>query len=272
MSEDPGKVTYEVEAGVAVVTLDRPATLNALTTAMLSQLSDAFHRADDDDDVRVVILTGAGRGFCAGTDLNNSAALSREAGGRREVTPVMDPARIRKPVIAAVNGPAVGFGLTLAVQCDLMIAASDAKLGFVFVRRGIVGELGTHWLLPRAIGRARAAELLFTGRIFSGDEAFEMGLANRSCAASEVLSSARELAREIEENAAPVSVALTKQLLLAGLDQSRADAARNEAAVLEWVQGEPDAVEGVRSFLERRPPGWALSVGRDLARAPEITP
>jgi enoyl-CoA hydratase/carnithine racemase len=258
--EDSGSVRYEVSEGVATVTLDRPHRLNALTDSMVLATTDALLRADADDAVRVIVLTGAGRAFCAGADVSDPDSLSRPAPGSDRPPKVkpscVDPRSLRKVVIAAVNGPAVGYGLTLALQCDIRYVAEDAKLGFVFVRRGIVAELGTHWLLPRLVGASNAAELLYTGRIFSGAEAVRIGLASGYYPAEKVLPTALTTARMIATEAAPLSVAVSKDLLWRSLDTDRASSERREAALLLWVQQQPDAVEGVQAYLDRRAPRW----------------
>ena len=214
------QIRYEVEAGVCTVTLDRPEKLNAVTSVMIGELVEAFDRADADDEVRVVIVTGAGRAFCAGADLSRGASTfdrsqssrdgeHRDGGGLVSLR-VYD---MKKPVIAAINGPAVGFGITMTLPMDLRLASTTARIGFVFARRGVVPEACSTWFLPRLVGMSRAAEWVFTGRVFSADEALEGGLVSRVVAPERLLPTARELALEIARNTGAVSVALARQLL-----------------------------------------------------------
>jgi enoyl-CoA hydratase/carnithine racemase len=176
--------------------------------------------------------------------------------------------QVRKPVIAAINGHAVGVGLTLAMQCDLRLVARDAKLAFSFVRRGIIPELGSHTILPRVIGFSRAADLLLSGRTFRGEEAADLGLASEALSAEEVVPRAREWARDVAVNAAPASVAIAKRLLWEGVTETPAETMAKEKPLLAWVGKQADAAEGVRSFLERRPPEWKLRASTDLPEWP----
>src|SRR5262245_21439261 len=201
-------IRYEVEDGVCTVTLDRPDRLNAVTTAMLDELGQAWDLADADDAVRAVIVTGAGRAFCAGADLGSggstfdyesrqgSAEEHRDGGGRVTLR-IFD---MKKPVIAAINGPAVGFGITLTLPMDIRIASTGARMGFVFARRGVVPEACSTWFLPRLVGISQAAEWVYTGRVFGAEEALAGGLVSRVVAPDALLPSARELAREIAGN------------------------------------------------------------------------
>jgi enoyl-CoA hydratase/carnithine racemase len=170
---------------------------------------------------------------------------------------------VRKPVIAAISGHAVGIGLTLAMQCDIRLVAREAKLAFAHVRRGVLPDAHSHWTVPRAIGFARTAELFLTGRHVGGEEAGAIGLASRVLPADEVLPAARALARDIADNCAPLSVALSKRLLWEGRGLTREEIGRRETAYHHVVMGRPDALEGVMAFLERRPPRWSLAVPRD---------
>ena len=171
---------------------------------------------------------------------------------------------MRKPVVAAINGHAIGVGLTLAMQCDLRIVAREAKLAFAFVRRGIIPELGSHAILPRVVGFSRAADLLLTGRTFRGEEAAALGVASEALPAEDVVPRAREWARDVAANAAPVSVAIAKRLLWESVTETPAETMAKEKPLLAWIGKQPDAAEGVRSFLERRPPEWKLSASTDL--------
>lgn len=259
---------FELDDGIATVTLDRPDSLNAYTGQMGEELEDAMQVCDRDDDVRAVVLTGAGRAFCAGADLSEGGETFENedlADGEFEGTYPMD---IRKPVIAAINGHAVGVGLTYSLQADVRYVAEDAKLGFVFVNRGVIPELGSHAILPRVVGLSDAAELLFTGRIVSGEEAAEMGLASEALPADEVLPRARKLAEEIATNSAPVSVGTSKRLLWEGLTEEVDEIRRREHILLARLGNRPDAAEGVESFLEERDPEWSMKPSEDMPEWP----
>jgi len=258
-------IRFEVSDGVAVVTLDRPDHLNAFTGRMGRELGEAYRACDADDAIRAVVLTGAGRAFCAGADMGGGAATfeKRDEAGFSAAA-VHPPAwEVRKPVIAALNGHAVGLGLTLALQCDIRILAREGKYGVLQVRRGVMPDAYAHWTLPRLVGLARAAEILLSGRRFSGEEAFELGLASRVLPAEEVLPAALELARDIAENAAPLSVAVTKKLLWESSGLSAAEVGRRETELHHHLMGRADAVEGAVAYVERRKPRWTLSVSRD---------
>ncbi len=263
-------ILFAVEDGVATITLNRPKRLNAFHFALGAELESAYARCDADDAVRAVVLTGAGKAFCAGADMGGGDKTFDDVEGSRRAA---DPGRagrrltafqVRKPVIAAINGHAVGVGLTLAMQCDLRLVASDAKLAFAFVRRGIIPELGSHSILPRVIGFSRAADLLLSGRTFRGEEAAELGLASEALPAEAVVPRAREWARDVAVNAAPASVAIAKRLLWEGVTETPRETMAKEKLLLEWVGKQADAAEGVRSFLERRPPEWKLRPSVDL--------
>jgi enoyl-CoA hydratase/carnithine racemase len=210
-------------------------------------------------------LTGAGDAFCAGADLAPGGQTFEKRGEPEFSAAGVEPPAfaIRKPVIAAVNGHAVGIGLTLAMQCDVRLLALEGKYGFLHVRRGVIPDAYAHWTVPRAIGFARTADLFLTGRTFRGDEAERIGIASRALPAAEVLPAALEMARDIAVNAAPLSVALCKRLLWDGEALSREEVGRRETALHHVVMGEADALEGVMAFLERRPPRWQLRVARD---------
>jgi enoyl-CoA hydratase/carnithine racemase len=255
MADEP--VTIEIADGVAVVTLNRPEQLNTFTGGMGDQLGRAYESCDADDAVRAVVLTGAGGAFCAGADLEPSGDAFAAPGKEFNSSPVDPPAWVvRKPVIAAINGHAIGIGLTLAMQCDLRFVAEDAKLGLVHVRRGVLPDAHAHWTVPRAIGHARAADLFLTGRTFSGREAAEIGLANRALPAGDVLPAALETARDIAVHTAPQSVALSKRLLWASPTLDRDEVGRLETEYHRIVMGSPDAREGVMAWIERRDPKW----------------
>ena len=268
-------ILFAVEDGVATITLNRPEKLNAYHFALGAELSTAYARCDADDSVRAVILTGAGKAFCAGADMSGGDKTfddvedSQRAADSGAAVRGLAAYQVRKPVIAAINGHAVGVGLTLAMQCDLRMVASDAKLAFAFVRRGIIPELGSHSILPRVIGFSRAADLLLSGRTIRGEEAAVLGLASEALAAKDVVPRAREWARDVAVNAAPASVAIAKRLLWEGVTETPRETMAKEKPLLEWVGKQSDAAEGVRSFLERRPPEWKLRPSVDLPEWPK---
>src|SRR5438445_8852373 len=251
-----GEILLEVADGVALVTLNRPERLNAYTSTMGRELSEAFAACDADDAVRAIIVTGAGRAFCAGADLaRGGETFDRSAAAEYQGVPperpwekpahAIAPWDVRKPIIAAINGPAVGVGATLPMQWDIRLAAESARIGFVFVRRGVVPEALSTWTLPRLIGMARAAELLLTGRILSAQEALEWGLVSRVVPDAELIPTARALASEIARETAPVSVAITKWMLWhmqTELDLVQADDL--DARAFWWTGTQPDAREG----------------------------
>jgi enoyl-CoA hydratase/carnithine racemase len=265
-----GELRFEVDGGVATLTLDRPESQNAYTGAMGRELGAAYRECDRDDAIRAVVLTGAGRAFCAGADLSPGDATFGAPGEDFSAAGVDPPAwEVRKPVIAAVNGHAVGLGLTLALQCDLRIVALEGKYGVVQVRRGVMPDAYSHWTLPRITGLACAAEILLTGRSFRGEEAVRLGIASRALPAPEVLPACVEIARDIAANTAPLSVAFAKRLLWRSFALEAHEVGRLETELHLHLMGKPDAIEGVRAFLERRPPRWQQSVGRDWPGWPE---
>jgi enoyl-CoA hydratase/carnithine racemase len=259
------------EDGVAILTLQRPEADNAFSHAMGVGLSEAYRRCDQDDAVRAVVLTGAGRCFSVGADLSAGAdTFERREEASFSAAAVHPPAfAVRKPVIAAVNGHAIGLGFTLALQCDLRIVAEDAKPGVVQVRRGVMPDAYAHFTLPRLVGLARAADLLLTGRKISGREALALGLANQALPADRVLPAAREIAADIARNTAPLSVAVTKKLLWESSQLSAAQIERRETALHHHLMGRADAIEGVVAYLERRRPEWTLRVSRDGPEWPD---
>lgn len=262
---------YEVDAGVCTVTLNRPEKLNAVTATSIDELIVAFDAADRDDAVRAVIVTGAGRAFCAGADLSGggkvfergttSPSEHRDGGGRVTLR-LFD---LTKPVIAAINGPAVGFGITMTLAMDIRIASSSARMGFVFARRGVVPEACSTWFLPRIVGIAQAAEWVYTGRVFDAEEALRARLVSQVVAPDALLPTARALAREIADNTSAVSVALSRQLLwkLLGADHPM-EAHRLDSQGMFWTGRGADAHEGVTSFVEKRPPRFTLKPSADM--------
>jgi enoyl-CoA hydratase/carnithine racemase len=269
---DERHTRIEVKDGIAEITLDRPQRMNAWTAQMGVELNEHLVRCDQDDAVRAVIVTGAGRAFCAGADLERGGETFAGGGERTErmAGQTILPWEVRKPIIAAINGAAVGVGITLPLQYDIRIAASDAKLGFLFVRRGVVTELSSTWILPRLVGIARASDLLLSGRIVLGAEAAQLGLVNEAVPTERVLARAREIARDIAENCAPVSVALTKRMIWEHLGgPPPAAVAKREGKTLYALGRMADAAEGVTSFLEKRKPKFTLSPTKD---APSLDP
>jgi enoyl-CoA hydratase/carnithine racemase len=267
-------ISYEVEDQIAVITLDRPDALNAFTVTMAYELLDAFDHADADDDVRAVIVTGRGRGFCAGADLGTGADTFNIDSPPAELR---DPDRdlgglvaLRifeslKPVIAAINGPAVGVGITMTLPMDVRIAAEGAKIGFVFAGRGIAPDAASSWFLPRVVGISQALEWTLTSRVFRAEEALAGGLVRSLHPADQVLAAAKALGAEMAAGAAPVSAALTRQLMWRMLSAHHPMESHrlDSKAIIDTGRG-ADAYEGVSAFLEKRPPRWTMSVRSDL--------
>jgi enoyl-CoA hydratase/carnithine racemase len=272
-------LTVTISDGVAVLTLNRPDHLNAYTGEMGALLGQAYRSCDEDDDVRAIVLTGAGQAFCAGADFSGGANPFDSPGdaARFSASPI-DPAafELRTPVIAALNGHAIGIGLTLALQADIRIVAADAKYGVVQVRRGVIGDCMSHWTLPRLASAAVAAEMLLTGRTCDGIEAVARGIATRAVPSGDVVDHAMEIARDIAVNVAPMSAALSKRLLWESLNNgySAREVAWMETQLHHRVMGRDDAREGVAAFLGRRAPRWSASVSRDwdeLPHPPAVT-
>lgn len=254
---DGETLRLEVTDGIAMITLDRPERRNAFTGAMGAELSDAYRACDEDDDVRVVILTGAPPAFCAGADLESGSETFVGTGSGFSAGGVDFPAwRVRKPVIAAVNGHAVGIGLTLALQCDFRVMAAEATYGVVQVKLGVMGDAWSHWALPRLIGVARAAEVLLTGETFDGKDAERLGIATEVRPADEVLTAAHQLAGRIARTTAPMSVAASKRLLWQSFERSATEIGRAETELHVQLMAHPDAREGMRAALEKRDPEW----------------
>ncbi|HMS61809.1 MAG TPA: crotonase/enoyl-CoA hydratase family protein [Solirubrobacteraceae bacterium] len=260
-------ITYAVADHVATITLNRPDKLNAFTATMALEMIAALDVVDADDAVRAVVVTGAGRGFCAGADLSGGGdtfsyaegdeAAHRDGGGL--VT--LRIFECLKPVIGAINGPSVGIGTTMQLPMDMRLASTEARFGFVFARRGIVPEAASSWFLPRVVGISRALEWCETGRIFGADEALAGGLVRSVHEPDDLLPAAYALAAEIAENAAPVSVALTRQMLwrMAGADHPM-EAHKVDSRGIAVRGASPDAIEGVMAFLEKRPANFPMQV------------
>ena len=276
-----GTVATEVSEGILTITLDRPDRLNAFTTEMQADLIAAFDQADEDRSVRCVVVTGRGRGFCAGADLGGGGETfdaRAQNGGAEPNRPRRDGGGMvtlrifqsTKPVIAAINGPAVGVGVTMTLPMDIRLAAESARFGFVFARRGLVPEAASSWFLPRVVGISRAAEWCFTGRVFGADEALAAGLVRSVHPDGELLDAAYALAGEIAASTSPVSVTLTRQMLWRMLGEPHPMAAhRVDSAAIDTLGRGADVREGVASFLEKRPPHFPSRVPDDL---PPFTP
>lgn len=266
---------YAVEDGVATISLHRPDQLNAFTAQMMHELIAAFDATDADDNVRAVIVTGSGRAFCAGADLSGGSSTfdfekrygaspdtaHRDGGGRVSLRIF----RSLKPVIAAVNGAAVGVGVTMQLPMDIRLASTDAKFGFVFARRGITPEAASSWFLSRVVGISTALEWCYTGRVFSAQEAHERGLVRSLHAPEDLLPAAQALAREIAANAAPVSVAISRQLIwrMAGASHPM-EAHKLDSRAIQSRGRSADVKEGVSAFLEKRPAAFPETVSQDL--------
>lgn len=265
---DRKTIRTRVENSVAVITLHRPERLNAYTAELGAELFGALAEHDADDRVRAIVVTGEGRAFCAGADLEaGGATFAGDDTWRRagDVERRARPWNMRTPVIAAINGPAVGIGATLLLHWDIRIASERARIGFVFTRRGIVPEANSTWILPRLIGFSQAMEIMLTGRIMDAEECLRRGLVSRVVPHDHLLSEALSVAHEIAEHTAPDAVAATRRLLWRQLMESDPRRARDlEDAVFHWSGKTPDAAEGVQSFLEKRTARWSGQPSRDL--------
>jgi enoyl-CoA hydratase/carnithine racemase len=258
-------IRVERAARIGTVWLDRPERGNAFTTAMQDELHTQLDLLDRDDDVRVIVVTGAGRLFSAGADMEPGGSTfafddAQHQRARATMGARPRPWRMRTPIIGALNGSAVGIGLTFPLQWDIRIVNADAKYGFVFTRRGLTPEQNSLWLLPKLVGVGVAAELLLTGRLFSGVDAQRLGLANEAVPGERVLDRATEIAREIADNTSPAAVGATKQLLYEMLaDSDREAAFYREWEVFRWMGRQTDCAEGAQSFLAKRPPEFTSS-------------
>ena len=274
-------IKYEVKDKILTITLNRPDRLNAFTGQMMNDLISAFDSASNDDEVRVVIVTGEGRGFCAGADLGSGeATFNRDEnprakktdnkenlewlrdGGGRTTLAIYD---CSKPIIAAINGPAVGVGVTMTLPMDIRLASEEAKFGFVFARRGLVPEAASSWFLPRIVGISKSLEWTFSGKVFDAEEALNGGLIRSIHSKDSLLNEAKKIANEIIENTSPVSVSMTRQMLwkMLGADHPMEAHKVDSRAIYELGKGE-DTKEGVNSFLEKRPPEFPSKVSKDM--------
>jgi len=258
MNDPRPPVSIVVSDGVALLTLDRPEVRNAFNADMSSLLNEYLRRCDSDDSVRSVVITGTPPAFCAGADMSSGGDTFRPRDEKSFSSSGLEfrPWDVRKPVIAAVNGHAIGIGLTLTLQCDIRVMARDAKYGIVQVRRGVMGDAMSHWTLPRIVGFAHAADILLTGRTFDGEEAFSMGLCSRVAPNDEVLDAALQIARDIAVNVAPASAAASKRALWESMTSTREQVDALETELHHRLMRSPDAREGVEAFLEKRPPRW----------------
>jgi enoyl-CoA hydratase/carnithine racemase len=280
------QIQYDVADNILTITLNRPDKLNAFTATMMTEMIDAFQRANKDDEVRAIIVTGAGRAFCAGADLSagantfNAQNRSDKAGvGTKDGDVDWSDERVRdgggrvtleifeclKPVIAAVNGPCVGIGVTMQLPMDIRIASENARFGFVFSRRGIVPEAASSWFLPRLVGISQALAWCFSGRVFDAQEALKGGLVQEVVKPEELIPRARAIAKEIADNTAPVSVALIRQMMWKGLTMDHPMEAHKVDSRGIYSRGaSADVREGVTSFLEKRPAKFPQKVSKDM--------
>ena len=263
MNED---LKFEVFGGIALVTLNRPEAHNTLSGAIIEGLGSAYKRCDEDDDVRAVVLTGAGNIFCAGADMSGGGSTFDSDAHAVEIDSCplsMQAWQVRKPVIAACNGHAVGAGLGLAMQTDMRVFANEGKYGFLQSRRGVVTDFAMEYILPRLVGMERAFELLVRAPRLLGEEAVTWGLAGRSVPGDQVLEVAMDIARDIAANCAPLPVAFHKNLLWRSLDMNMADSASLESKALNHSMTKPDAAEGGMAYFERRLPKWTSSINNE---------
>jgi enoyl-CoA hydratase/carnithine racemase len=265
-------VLVDVAEGVATVTLHRPEVRNAFGAGMGEALADAYRRCDEDDAIRAVVLTGTPPAFCAGADMTSGGdTFAKRDDSTFSAAAVPMPAwRVRKPVIAAVNGHAIGVGFTITLQCDIRIFAADAKYGIVQVRRGVMGDGYSHWTLPRLVGMAAAADILLTGRTFDGHEASRLGLCTRVLPNDQVLQAALDLARDLAANTAPLSVAFSKELLWETWARNSDQVEAAETAYHHRLMAHPDAREGVLAFLERRSAQWQGRISTEAPRSGDV--
>lgn len=271
-ADSAADVLLEIDNHIAVIRLNRPHAMNAFTASMGDQWSEAYQRCDEDDRIRAIVVTGNGRAFCAGADMSGGASTFDS---QREMdfssNPVLPAYKLRKPVIAAMNGHAVGLGFSLALQCDFRIAADEGKYGLLQVTRGVLADGCTHWLLPRLVGMEKALEIMLLGDKMSGATLVDRGLAMRSAPADQVLSSAMELAGKLASGSAPLVAAMAKQLMWRSFEMTVDAMEEQETRWLHHSMGKPDAVEGGAAYFERRSPVWCGSVSGEWPEATDDT-
>jgi enoyl-CoA hydratase/carnithine racemase len=269
------QILYDVADGILTITLNRPEKLNAFTRAMRDEIIDAFDKADADDNVRAIIVTGAGRGFCAGADLSAGADTFNYA--KRDLSGDKHPDRdggglvtlrifdLKKPIIAAINGPAVGIGSTMLLPMDIRLASTEARIGFVFVRRGVVMEAASSWFLPRIVGINQAMDWVMSGRVFPASEALAAGLLKSVHAPGDLMTEARRIAAEIRDNAAPLSAALCRQMMWSMLTADHPmEAHKLDSKGIRALGQTADAREGIESFFQKRPPKFTNKPSQDM--------
>ncbi len=258
------QIKFKINEGIAVITLNRPEALNTFTGIMGEEWSDAYARCDRDDDVKVIVVTGMGKAFCAGADMSAGAStFDKQEGVSFTSSPILPAWQVRKPVIGALNGHAVGVGFGLALQCDFRIVAKEAKYGLLQVRRGMLADACSHWLLPRMVGLEKALDLLLTGRRMLGEEVYQMGLASRCVQADEVLPAAMAMAQDMVTNCSPLVMGLAKKLVWDGASMSIEQMQEEETRYMHYTLGKPDAIEGGLSYAERRTPRWSSAISKD---------
>jgi len=258
-------ITYEEIDGIATITLNRPERLNAFTLVIQREICSALDRVDGDDDVRAVVFTGAGRGFCAGVDLGSPGATFQPDEQGRGGVVTLRIYRCRKPVIGAINGPAVGVGASMILPMDVRVASPNARFGFVFARRGLIPDGVSGWFLPRLVGMSVAAEWCYSGRVFDADEALHSRLVHAMHPADDLLECARDLARSMTHHSSAVSIAITRTMLWQMQSEPDPTAAyATESQLSNWLGRQPDATEGIRAFLEKRDAQFPMRVSRDM--------
>lgn len=282
---DSQQITYELDGPTATITLNRPEKLNAFTSRMVHEMTAALDEADADGNVRAVIVTGAGRGFCAGADMSEGASTFEKTSGS-EISQDGPRSELRdrdgggvlslrifqslKPIIAAVNGPAAGVGATMLLPMDIRLASTDARFGFVFAQRGIVPEAASSWFLPRVVGISKALEWTYRGDVFDADEALAGGLVRSLHEPNQLLDEAHRIANQMAKSTSAVSIAMTRQMMWRMLGASHPmEAHRVESAAVPQLGAAADAVEGITSFFEKRPAEFTLDPASDM---PEVYP
>jgi enoyl-CoA hydratase/carnithine racemase len=257
LSANDGPVLAELRGSVLLLSLNRPEKMNAWTQAMEMRYFDLLDAAERDPEVRAIVLTGIGRGFCAGADFDDIKAVSgSDLSALQHGRPAHHPLSVSKPIVAAINGPAAGVGLVQTLYCDVRISSARVKLTTAFARRGLIAEYGSAWLLPRLVGRGAALDLLLSGRIFLGQEAHAMGLVNRITEPEDVLDTALAYAADLAENCSPTSISVIKTQVQLALDSSFNEAVEHADAEMRESFMRPDVKEGVDSYLEKRPPAF----------------